>query len=273
MKGAVLTYLTLVLAIANLNLFSQKETTSRNALDDQYSPKGSIFQQGKSPSRGGGGEREEISDVIKFYPVDLFRGNIVFENEWNIPGTATNLLFGLGYRAFPGVLEDITLGSEAGSGITLEDAASFGTYNKGGLLYTFGAKFYGNAGWYYNSDANPFYGVYTSLKFEHYKYSYLLNSNVNNIPVTGDRAYNVAANLIHWGIGASTVTRGKIKTYHDLYFGVAAKVTSYSRYMQQYNSSSSYGVSGYTTEYAMQGKSHAISFVFDFGYCIGFAFK
>jgi hypothetical protein len=276
-KNLFLKYFIPALLLLNLQLLAQKKELSPvNALDDMYTPRGSIFQQVKA-SPGKSREREEISYAIKFMPVDLFRGNLVFENEWNIPGTAVNLVGGVGYHVSQGGFErdgmDLTLDTEAGEGLAVEDAFSYGTYKKGGLFYSMGAKFYGNVGWYYNTGASAFYGIYTSLKYEHYKYSYTLNPVIKGIPVTGSRDYNITSNVIHWGVGCSGVTNGKIKTYHDVYVGVAVNVRSYSRFDTQ--SAYPYYQYGYGqgSEYIVNGRSQQVNFMLDFGYCIGLAFK
>jgi hypothetical protein len=248
-----------------------------NDLDKSYSPVESIFSSGKASKKNRNKfGSTDISYGLKFMPAELIRGNLVFENEINLPNSSVNITCALGYNIMESFVEkngfDLLSGSSS-SYLSPEDAVNNGVYQSGGPFISIGFKAYTNDLWNYNifySDGDPFNGLYYFLRYERYNYNYLLAPIIKNYPVNGDRNFKITNNHVNYGLGYSAVTSGNIKTIHDFYIGFGLKLSSYTNYKPQavFNSNNFTN----TIEYSYLGKRTSADLSCTIGYSLGFGF-
>jgi hypothetical protein len=264
------------------SLSAQKETNSpHNDLDGRYTPAESIFSNTKNSPKSNKSlfDATDISYGIKFMPVELVRGNLVFENEINI-SNSSNITCAIGYNILESYLAksnlslfyDIPLNT-----LSAYEAMSTGAYQNGGAFFSIGFKSYAEDFWdlsFFFNDGDPFNGLYAFLRYERYASNYFVAPIIDNIPVSGSRAFKIVNNHLNYGIGFSAVKDGKVKTIHDFYLGAGVKIFSYTNFKKESIYNSNAGTTGpvYTTEYRNAGKSTGVDFSFTFGYSIGFGF-
>jgi hypothetical protein len=276
-------YLFFIVFVLSIKLImAQKDSnTSQSDLDKRYTPAGSIFSNTKSNSKNNRGlfESTDLSYGIKFMPVELIRGNLVFENEINI-SNSSNITCAIGYNIFESYLakSNVSLLYDSPlSSLSPNEAMSTGTYQNGGAFFSIGFKSYAEDFQdlnFFFSDGKPFNGLYSFIRYERYSYNYLVAPLVDNVPVSGSRAFKITNNHINYGIGFSVVRDGKVKTIHDFYLGTGLKIFSYNNFKKQTVSNSNTGASAsiYTMEYVDVGKNTSVDFSLTFGYSIGFGF-
>lgn len=262
-------------------VFSQQGSSAiLNELDKKYAPEESIFSTNAAKKNRDKFASTDLYYGLQFLPFELTKGNLVFENEINIPNSCVNITLGLGYNIVSSYIDKNGLGffdNNDAKSIDLATAINKSAYQKGGLYLSFGIKSYANNIADLNpffSDGTPFNGLYSFFKIEHFSYSYKLPSIINNQPVIGNKDCKIIQNSLNYGIGYSFVTAGKIKTVHDFYIGMGLKEAIFPYFKQDIMQT--YGPNGlitsYGTQYSSTGNKTNFGFSFTFGYSFGIGF-
>ena len=276
-------YLFLIIFVLSIKcIFGQKDSnTAQNDLDKRYTPVGSIFSdiKGNSKNNRGSFASTDLSYGIKFMPIELIRGNLVFESEIKI-SNSSNITCAIGYNIFESYLAKRNfslLYDRPLNSVSPNEAMSTGTYQNGGAYISIGFKSYAEDFWdlsFFFNEGDSFNGLYAFLRYERYASNYFVAPIIDNIHVSGSRAFKIVNNHLNYGIGFSVVKDRKVKMIHDFYLGSGVKIFTYTNFKTQtiYNNNAGIPGSIYTTEYKNAGKNTGVDFSLTFGYSIGIGF-
>lgn len=207
-------------------LFAQKnkETFPSSSLDEKYTPKNNPFLSAPASAKKEKGNAE-ISNAVKFNTLYLGRGIFSFEYERRI-SSAFSVAVGLG-SSFKkdGIMELTYIADEISEPETpfyLRDIISSSTFVSGkaaSLILKL------------TDDYDVMNGSYYALNLRLVSNAYIINrASFNNMPIVGAKSYNLIMPSGAILYGYQTHTSGKLKTTHDVYFGVGIKMYNYPHF-------------------------------------------